>query len=75
MDFQVLLKKKYAKNTKILNTGCLKSYVYENTFRKIDKLNNNTILYVPIGLSNFFVPVIETSPQTDLFYKERYVKN
>lgn len=67
-------KKKYAKNTKILNTGCLKSYVYENTFRKIDKLNNNTILYVPIGLSNFFVPVIETSPSNRFILQREICK-
>ena len=67
-------KKKYAKHTKIFNTGCLKSPIYENIFKKIDKLNNNTILYVPIGLSNFFVPVIETSPSNRFVLQKEICK-
>ncbi len=57
-------KKNYARNTRILNSGCFKSFKFEKTFKKIKKLDDNTILYVPITLSNFFIPVIETSPTT-----------
>ena len=54
----------YAKNLKLLNSGCFKSLEYEKIFKKIKKINNDTILYIPIGLSSFLVPIIETSPTT-----------
>ena len=67
-------KKKYARDIKILNSGCFKSFKYENTFKKIEKLNNDTILYIPIGLSKFLMPVIETSPTTRFFLQKKICK-
>jgi hypothetical protein len=57
-------KNKFAKNIKILKTGCLKSFQYETLFKNIKKLNDDTLLYVPISLSTFSIPVIETSPNS-----------
>ena len=64
-------KKKYSKNTTILNTGCYKSSQYENLFKNIKKLNKDTILYVPIQLSTFSIPVIETSPIKRFFLQKK----
>ena len=64
-------KNKFAKNIKILKTGCLKSFQYETLFKNIKKLNDDTLLYVPISLSTFSIPVIETSPNSRFILQKK----
>tara|TARA_Y100000389_G_scaffold142831_1_gene140942 strand:- start:20255 stop:21982 length:1728 start_codon:yes stop_codon:yes gene_type:complete len=64
-------KKKFSKDTKIINSGCFKNTFYNNIIIRNKNLNQNTILYVPVSLSNFTCPVIEARPTTRFILQKK----
>ena len=58
-------KKKFAPNTKIINTGCFKDKYIRNKLSKNSKKNSlNNILFIPAGLNLLTNPTPETNQTT-----------
>ena len=65
-------KKKYSKSTKLINSGSLKDDYNLSNIDKISDKDSLSILYIPISLSTFNIPAIETSP-IERFYLQRKI--
>ena len=68
-------KKKYSKNTQIINSGCFKDTFFNDIMKKKISLKPNTILYIPVSLSYFTFPVIEARPTTRFEIQKKICSN